>query len=50
MISTSSSARSWPIFEPAFFMIEVVADGPALPLASDIARWTVSMNMRVSIR
>jgi len=36
--------------EPAFFMIEVVADGLELPFASAIARWIVSMNMRMSIK
>ena len=32
MISTVSSARSWPIFVPAFFMIEVVALGAGVAL------------------
>ena len=38
MISSVSSARSWPIWVPEFFITEVVALGLRLPRASAIAR------------
>ena len=46
MISIVSSARSWVMRAPTFFITLVAADGPALPLASSAARRSVSANAR----